>query len=235
MNKKEIFALCAGLMVASSGAAFAQEDGAQPGPGQAARQKLFERIQQAKSQGIGIGGYLQAFKALEEQAKGGDGEEKINSRVEAIHKSINDQMERAKVLKTQRPLPPQGSQVKGSDPIPTAGGPPAGGLPAGIPGGLADKIKGKFGDKLDGLPDGLKDRLQDPETRQKLMERFGNRLPGGEGALGGLGGGGDKPGGQGGPGGGAQGGPGGGGQGGPGGGGQGGPGGGGQGQTAGSD
>lgn len=205
-TRETLLALCAGLLLAS-GAAFAQEDGAAPGPAQAARQRLFERIQQAKSQGIGIGGYLQAFRALEDQAKNGDAEEKINPRIEQIHKSIADQMERAKILKTQKPIPPQGSQIKGSDPAPVAsGGPPAGG-PGGAPGGLAEKIKSKFGDKLDGLPEGLKDRLNDPETRQKLMEKFGNRLPGGLGGgeaappAGGPGGGGQGAPGGGGPGG----------------------------------
>lgn len=189
INKRNVFALCAGLIV-SCGGALAQEDGAQPGPALSARQKLFERIQQAKSQGIGIGGYLQHFKAVEDQAKNGDSEDKINSRIEAIHKSINDQMNRAKVLKTQRPLPPQGSQITGSSSAPAAAAPASGGAPP-LPGGagaLADKLKGKFGDKLDSLPEGLRDRLADPETRQKLMEKFGDRLPGGMGGAGGLGG-----------------------------------------------
>lgn len=207
--KKTLFAFCTGLVVASAAAipAMAQSDpeGAAPGPGQEARQKLFERIQQAKSQGIGIGGYLNAFRALEEQAKGGAAPETLNPRIDQIHKSINDQLDRAKILKTQRPLPPQGSQLRGSDPIGASGGGPAAGGGAGGaggpggPGGMAEKIKARFGDKLDNLPEGLKERLSDPGTRQKLMEKFGERGGdvGGLGGLGGLGGGGGAPGGPG--------------------------------------
>lgn len=200
--KKTIFAFCTGLVVVSTAAipAMAQSDpeGAAPGPGQEARQKLFERIQQAKSQGIGIGGYLNAFRALEEQAKGGAAPESLNPRIDQIHKSINDQLDRAKILKTQRPLPPQGSQLRGSDPIGASGGGPAAGGGAGGPGGaggMAEKIKARFGDKLDNLPEGLKERLSDPGTRQKLMEKFGERGGdvGGLGGLGGLGGGGGAP------------------------------------------
>lgn len=185
-TRNSMLAVVAGVVLASSmGIANAQENSAQPGPAQQARQKLFERIQQAKSQGIGIGGYLQAFNSLEEQAKGGESEEKLNARIQQIHKSINDQMDRAKVLKTQRPLPPQGSQIRGSEPAPVAAGGGGGGagIPAGGAAGLAEKLKSKFGgqigDKLDNLPEGIRDRLGDPETRAKLMERFGGKIPGG--------------------------------------------------------
>ena len=151
-----------------------------PGPALEARQKLFERIQQAKSQGIGIAGYWQAYKALDDQVKAGDTADKINTRVEQINKAVNDQLDRAKVLKTQKPLPPQGSQVNGSStPMashtphggPGAGG-PAGGAPVTASGTAGAGGKGDALSKL-GIPDSLKERLlSDPSLLQKLKEKM---------------------------------------------------------------
>ncbi len=161
---------------------FADDEGPAPGPALEARQKLFERIQQAKAQGIGIGGYLQAFRAMEAQVKGGDSDDKINSRVESIHKAVSDQIDRAKVLKTQRPIPPQGSQITGSDPIAQPGPGPGSAKPVaasgepGAPGGLpgAGELPGGLKSKLDALPDSIKDRLMnDPNIIEKIKARAG--------------------------------------------------------------
>jgi hypothetical protein len=151
------------------------EEGAMPGPVQEGRQKLFDRIQQARAQGIGITGYLQAFKAVEDQVKAGDAPDKIQSRVDAINKAVSDQIERAKVLKTQKPIPPQGSQLAGSPTPP----PPAAAAPAQSPSGSADllsKIKEKFGDKLNNVPDSVKDKLMnDPRIMEKIKEKSGGQ------------------------------------------------------------
>lgn len=157
------------------------DDGPLPGPALEARQKLFERIQQAKSQGIGIGGYLQAFKALEEQVKAGDPADKISSRVDSINKAVNDQLDRAKILKTQKPIPPQGSQVGGSPPAAAASsssaaapaGPGAGSAGAGG-GDIMSKIKEKLGGGQ--IPDDIKEKLMNnPKLLEKLKEKAGGQ------------------------------------------------------------
>src|SRR5579883_1902127 len=157
------------------------DDAPSPGPGPAlqARQRLLERIQQAKGQGMGISSYMAAFKDIEERVKSGEPEDKVSARVQQIHKAVSDQIERAKILKNQKPLPPQGSQVTGGDlpdhggPAGSKGGAPAGGAPGGMGGGIADKLK-----KLDSLPEPIKERLlNDPRVIEKLKERAG----GGEG------------------------------------------------------
>ena len=68
LNRTGSFMFCAALALTCAVPCFAEE-GPIPGPAQEARQKLFDRIQLARAQGIGISGYLQAFKALEEQVK----------------------------------------------------------------------------------------------------------------------------------------------------------------------
>jgi hypothetical protein len=146
-----------------------------PGPALEARQKLFERIQQAKAQGVGIGGYLTAFNALEDQVKAGDAEDKIRGRAESINKAVNEQIEKAKVLKLQKPAPPTASQMKGSDSGFSSQPPKSGGAPGGGAGGgdMASKIKEKFGDKLENLPDSIKDKIMNnPDAQQKIMEKL---------------------------------------------------------------
>lgn len=219
LNEKATLLSFAALLAISVPYPSFAEDGPAPGPALEARQKLFERIQQARQQGIGIGGYMAAFKALEDQVKAGDPAEKIGSRVESIHSAINKQLDNAKILKTQKPLPPQGSQVTGSDPIAQPGPGPGskgggGGLPPGLAGGggggdILSKLKGKFGDKLDNLPDSVKDRLMnDPNLADKIKQRAGGGdggappppQGGGRGGQGGAGGAGGQGGGPGQPG-----------------------------------
>jgi hypothetical protein len=126
---------------------------------------------------MGISSYMAAFKDIEDRVKAGDPEEKVSARVAQIHKAVSDQIERAKILKNQKPLPPMGSQVTGGD-LPDHGGPAGnkgGGPPApgggGLGGGgaMADKLK-----KLDSLPEPIKERLlNDPSIIEKLKQRAG--------------------------------------------------------------
>lgn len=177
-----------GALVALSFAApsFA-DDGVAPGPAQDARQKLYDRIQQARAQGIGIGGYMAAFKAIEEQVKAGDAAEKIAPRIESINAALNKQVDNAKILKTQKPLPPQGSQINGSE---STIAPPSGGRPAtteagvgagGGSGDMIDKLKNKLGGKLDNIPDSIKERIMnDPSMMEKIKSKMGGGAGGGE-------------------------------------------------------
>lgn len=195
-NKKESLLLCAVLAFAAAAPCFA-DDAPMPGPALEARQKLLERIQQAKAQGMGIASYMQAFKAIEEQVKTGDPPDRIQSRVDQIHKAVSDQIERAKILKTQKPLPPQGSQITGGDPIDHSGPAGAGkGGGGGSSGGSGGGGLGRLKDKLDSLPDSVKERLlNDPRVIEKIKERTGEGggppaggSPGGHGGPGGPGG-----------------------------------------------
>ncbi|HNB25058.1 MAG TPA: hypothetical protein PKZ32_21735 [Candidatus Melainabacteria bacterium] len=158
------------------------EDGVTPGPAQEARQKLYDRILQAKAQGIGISAYMAAFKAIEEQVKAGDAAEKISPRIESINAALNKQVDNAKILKTQKPLPPQGSQITGSDSTispPTASKP---GSPAAAEGGgsgdMIDKLKSKLGGKLDNIPDSIKERIMSDPS---MMEKIKSKMTGGGG------------------------------------------------------
>lgn len=178
MNRKvtrnNASAIFMGMLAFSCFSPVFADDGPAPGPAMDARQRLLERIQQAKSQGMGISSYMQAFQDIEARVKAGEPEDKVSARVQQIHKAVSDQIERAKILKNQKPLPPQGSQVTGSE-LPDHGGPAGnkgGGLPSpGGPGGgdMASKLK-----KLDSLPEPIKERiLNDPRVIEKLKERAG--------------------------------------------------------------
>lgn len=157
------------------------------------RKQLFDKIQEAKRKGVGIGGYLSAFQALEEQVKAGDGEDKIGPRVDSIQRGLADQLKRSEVLKVQRPLPPQGSQVTGSGPIsgPVASAKPSAGPQAGGGGAdlsahnpLIEKLRQRFPGATslndipeEQIPESLRDKFKDPVIRskleQKLKEKFG--------------------------------------------------------------
>lgn len=150
-----------------------------PGPLLEARKGLMEDIKKAKARGVGIAGYMTAFEAIEEQVKSGTPPEQITGRIESVKKSLADQLKRSDVLKTQKPIPPQGSQLSGG----SSGGSPSSG--PGAPGGgkagtgstdpTIAKLKEKFGDiPEDQIPPGLKDKLKDPAVLQKLKEKFGN-------------------------------------------------------------
>lgn len=152
------------------------------------RKQLWAKIQDARDKGVGIGGYLTAFQALEEQVKSGDTADKIAPRVQSISRGLDDQLRRAEVLKTQRPLPPQGSQVSGSSPSASLPSGPRGGKAAGgaVPedaaakfGPLLEKLKGSNPNATledipeDKIPEGLRAKLKDPAVRRKLQEKFG--------------------------------------------------------------
>ena len=210
LNEKATLLSFTALLAITIAAPCFADDGPAPGAAMELRQKLYDRIQQAKQQGVGIGGYMAAFKALEDQVKAGDPAEKIGPRAEQIHALIGKQLDNAKVLKTQKPLPPQGSQITGSDPISQPGAGPLSKLGGGALGGAAGpggadllgKLKGKFGDKLDNLPDSVKDRLMnDPNLAEKIKARAGGGggdvpPPAGGGGNKGGGGQGGAPGGQ---------------------------------------
>lgn len=148
--------------------AAAQAPDVVPGPLLQERQELFEHIQQAGEHGIGTSNYKMAFKALEDQVAAGASEVQIKSRVEELSDALKDQLKRAQILKTQRPLPPSESQQADAG-APAAPVSPAGGLAAALGNsGLLDKLKDKLGSG--GLPsaDVVDKLLKDPKAKDLL-------------------------------------------------------------------
>lgn len=153
----------------------------EPGPAEDKRLALLGRIISAKDKGIGIDAYLSAFSALEQSVKGGESEAAILKRLESLNSSLDDQIKRSVILKTQRPAPP----VAASSPPPSAMGRFVG---AGGGGGdMLQQLKEKYGgqipdnlkDKLGGqLPDSIKDKLpaglgnMSPEQLKELVKQF---------------------------------------------------------------
>jgi hypothetical protein len=159
---------------ASSGApaAAASNDGplVEPGPAEAKRTALVLRIFNAKAQGIGIDAYLNAFAMLENSVKTGETEANLNKRIDSLNSSLDDQLKRSAVLKTQRPAPPV-----------AASGFPAGGLgsASSSSGGTSDlirKLQEKYGDQI---PPNLKDKLSGGQIPDNLKDK----IPAGLGGL----------------------------------------------------
>ncbi|MBY0356393.1 MAG: hypothetical protein K2W82_00210 [Candidatus Obscuribacterales bacterium] len=149
------------------------------GPLAPERQQLLNSIKQAGSAGIGTSGYMQAFQALEEQIKSGASEAAVSQRLDGIKRSLAEQMQRSKLLKTQKPVAPQGSQIRGGE-APAAQAATqvkaqATGAAAETESAMIDKMREKYGDRIDEIPPGLRERLNDPAVRQKLMEKYGGR------------------------------------------------------------
>jgi hypothetical protein len=137
------------------------------------RKHLLDQIHQANSHGIGTANYMLAFKAIEDQVNAGAPETQIRPRVESLTNSLADQLKRAQILKTQRPLPPVSSQqpettaaVPGTAPVgATAGGAAAAGI-GGLPSGMVDKLKSQFGN-VD------LDKLMSNDKARELLKKFG--------------------------------------------------------------
>jgi hypothetical protein len=147
-----------------------------PGPLLEARKILFQRIGQAKQEGIGTGAYLAEYQSIEQAVSSGQSEDVIKPRIERLARALRDQLERGKILKTQRPIPPTPSQ---STTPPAAAGGPAG-LAGGPQAALLEKVKeklsgGGLGGGLGGggLPAGAEDFLNSDKGK-KLLEKLKN-------------------------------------------------------------
>lgn len=157
---------------ASPAAASADGPLVEPGPAEAKRTALVLRIFNAKAQGIGIDAYLNAFAMLENSVKTGETEANLNKRIDSLNSSLDDQLKRSAVLKTQRPAPPV-----------AASGFPAGGLGSGgnsSGGGTSDlirKLQEKYGDQI---PANLKDKLG---AGGQIPDNLKDKIPAGLGGL----------------------------------------------------
>jgi hypothetical protein len=150
-----------------------------PGPMLDQRKQLFMHLQQAGEHGIGTANYMMAFKAVEQQVANGATEPQIKSRVDQLNNALIEQLKRAQVLKSQRPLPPTASQAgeygNGGGGAPTASGggagPAAGGGGGGGGGINLDKLKEKLGG-ID-IPDSLKEQLMNSDKAKALLKKLG--------------------------------------------------------------
>ena len=143
----------------------------EPGPAEARRTALLMRIFNAKSQGIGIDAYLNAFAMLENSVKTGETEVNLNKRIDSLNSSLDDQLKRSAVLKTQRPAPPVAASG-----FPAGGLGSAGGSSAGGTSDLIRKLQEKYGDQI---PANLKDKLGGGQIPENLKDK----IPAGLGGL----------------------------------------------------
>jgi hypothetical protein len=150
------------------------------GPLYEERGLLLKRINAAKAQGIGIAGYLNAFKYVEEMTKSNAPPEKIKERIAAVNKGLDDQSKRAVDLKNR---PAATSYDGGAGSTGGAGEEKQGGSTADIasqlkgqnPDSIIDKLKAKYGDKI---PEGtdieaLKRKFMGDDRAKDLLKNLG--------------------------------------------------------------
>jgi hypothetical protein len=136
-----------------------------PGPLFDERKQLFAHLQEASARGIGTANYMMAFKGIEGQVSAGASAIQIKPRVEQINNALTEQLKRAQVLKTQRPLPPTSSQQTPEAAAAAGGGAPGDATAANKPaGGSIIGIE---------LPDGLKDKLLNSDKAKEMLKKFG--------------------------------------------------------------
>lgn len=141
------------------------------GPAEDKRRNLLIRILSAKEKGIGIDAYLNAFGALEHSVKTGESEAALVKRIDSLNSSLDDQLKRSAILKTQRPAPP----VAASSFPPSSSANSGGGSGGG--GDVLQQLKEKYGNQV---PDNLKDKLggQIPDSiKNQLPSGLGNMSP----------------------------------------------------------
>jgi hypothetical protein len=149
------------------------------GPLYEQRGLLLKRINAAKAQGIGIAGYLSAFKYVEEMAKTNAAEDKIKERIAAVNKGLDEQAKRAVDLKNRPPATTYDGGPAVADSADKHGGNPsasdiASQLKGQNPDSLIDKLKAKYGDKI---PEGtdieaLKKKFMGDDRGKELLKRF---------------------------------------------------------------
>ncbi|HEY9791415.1 MAG TPA: hypothetical protein V6D22_13510 [Candidatus Obscuribacterales bacterium] len=139
------------------------------GPMLQQRRQLLEHIHTAGAHGIGITNYMMAFNAVEDQVRNGASETQIKPRVDQLSNALLDQLKRAQILKTQRPLPPTSSQQPE-----TAAAAPAAPAPAAPAAGGGLNL-GNLQDKLGGIqiPESLKEKFLNSDKAKEILKRLG--------------------------------------------------------------
>lgn len=150
------------------------------GPMYEERGLLLKRINAAKAQGIGIAGYMSAFKYVEDLAKTNAPADKLKERIDAVNRGLEDQMKRAVDLKNRPPATAYDGGSGGSsgggrtDEKPNASD-IASQLKGQNPDSLLEKLKAKFGDKI---PEGtdveaLKKKFMGDDRAKDILKRLG--------------------------------------------------------------
>jgi hypothetical protein len=140
-----------------------------PGPLLEKRRALLTRIMAAKKQGIGISAYMSEFTRIEGLVKTSQPTTAYESRLDSLSDSLDDQLKRSQILKTQRPVmkAPEAASATAMTRTP---GPPMSGMPSGgSSDGMMDLLKQRFGNKMGAGGLGALDKMS-PEEKQKLMQ-----------------------------------------------------------------
>jgi hypothetical protein len=143
-----------------------------PGPLLEQRKALLARIVAAQKQGIGIGTYMSEFNRIEGLVKDGQPAGAYESRVASLSSSLDDQLKRGQILKTQRPVAPplrMSSQSTGRGGGSAGNGLGSLGINPNDP--MLDKLKQKYGSQINQIPGGLGGlgNLK-PQDREKLLD-----------------------------------------------------------------
>jgi hypothetical protein len=150
------------------------------GPMSEERGLLLKRINAAKAQGIGIAGYMNAFKYVEELAKTNAPSDKLKERIDAVNKGLDEQSKRAVDLKNRPPATAydggSGGTVGGghSDDKPS-GSDIASQLKGQNPDSLLDKLKAKYGDRIPQGTDveALKKQFMGDDRAKDILKKLG--------------------------------------------------------------
>lgn len=150
--------------------------GVKPGPLEADRQAMLENIKAAEDLGVGVSGYMAAFKFMEEEVAGGATEETVQKRLDSLRRGLTEQLERKQALK-ERPAASAAGPVPNIL-MPAQDIPPS--LRFGGAGGslaspeLAKQLSEKYGNKLPpGMStESLKTQWQNPQTREMVKEKL---------------------------------------------------------------
>lgn len=156
--------------------------GVKPGLLEAERSSMLANINAAEELGVGVQGYMAAFKFMEEEVAGGADEATVQKRLDSLRRGLTEQLERKQYLK-EKPTAaaqPQSQSTSGlpnilmpAQEIPQSlrfGG--AGGSLASPE--LAKELSAKYGNKLPPgvTQDSLKSQWQNPQTREMVKEKL---------------------------------------------------------------
>lgn len=142
---------------------------AAPGPLMDMRRTVLQRIKDAKQHGVGIAPYLAAYNNAEASVRGGEAEDKIRPRLESLLHSLDEQIKRAEVLKTQRPVPITKSAAQQQYASPAEAEAKAA---AEKKKAMLEKLKEKLKDDNLEIPDDLREKLMGSEQGKQILEKL---------------------------------------------------------------
>lgn len=140
-----------------------------PGPLMELRHNLLQKMKDAKSRGVGIAPYFSAYTNTEAAIRGGETEDKVRPRLESLLRSLDEQIQRAEILKTQRPAPVSKPPDRQASSSPAEAEAKAA---AEKKKAMLEKLKEKLkNDNLE-IPDDLREKLMESEQGKQLLEKL---------------------------------------------------------------